>query len=591
MFPRASWLRAWLVFSLMMAFTGSAGAWVETVVRSHRATITVERDGKAIVRHELVMKLRGGPMKLLEIGGMGTNIEPLPDAIVRRAVEGSASQWPLIPESLEDGSLRLKIGAPRGIRGGSYLFDFAYAIDLRASRLIEPAEDGVSLSWIGPRLSSGVDSAQVTFIVPRGTSPPRLFEPRPGVDEGLAANILLGGLRRGDQADEVDLVRTHLASGEPAVWKIWVSRDALLSDTPALAEGRAPLSHGPVDGVRGTRIDRERLSLSALLACCFGLLLFFKARSVVSLGRFTDAREKPLIPLSPVGRAALGSALVGTAVWLGLGHQPTIAVALGAVAAGLGTYLLPVRRVRPRGPGQWAPLERSAIKSRTLPGGLWETRSFSGFSFCTALMAGCLFVGYRILPVSNYLALMTVALSLLIVPLFWTGGRKDFPQSPVEQAKPWHDRIQAAFGGEMAEIQLWGRQAMLVGADVAAVDEVRVRFLLHRAPAGLRAFEVAFEEAAGAHVLPSVLLRVLDDSRALACLPTDLPWRRGRTPEERVALLRPAAPTPAQLLRLLRSLVATFRAAQVGHTKRARRSSGSSDLAANLGIPSTAAPM
>ena len=76
MSTRASRPIAGLVFLLLLALTGTAQAWVETAVRSHEARIEVARDGTAVVRHQLVLKVRGGPMKSVEIGGMGTEIEP-----------------------------------------------------------------------------------------------------------------------------------------------------------------------------------------------------------------------------------------------------------------------------------------------------------------------------------------------------------------------------------------------------------------------------------------------------------------------------------------------------------------------------------
>ena len=218
-------LLAWLGFALLIVLTKPADAWVETAVRGHRAEVVVHRDGRATVRHELELKVRGGPMKLLELGGMGTNIEPLPDALVRRATEGSAGLWPLTPSSLEDGSLRLKIAASRGLSGGNYLFSFGYTMDLGGENLISRSGDGYQLTWIGPRLSSGVDSARVTFVVPRADEAPRLAPSAEG--DGLPASVLLGEVRRGERNDEVDLVRTHLATGEPAVWRIWVSDQAL----------------------------------------------------------------------------------------------------------------------------------------------------------------------------------------------------------------------------------------------------------------------------------------------------------------------------------------------------------------------------
>src|SRR5690606_10438707 len=131
--PRHLW---WQILCVLFAWSSSANAWVETAVRGHEARVEVHKDGQAIGRHELLLKVRGGPMQALEVNGIGTGIEPLPDAIVRRAMEGSAGAWPLTVSSTEDGAVRLKINAERGIRGGSYLFQFAYRVDLRSEEHI-----------------------------------------------------------------------------------------------------------------------------------------------------------------------------------------------------------------------------------------------------------------------------------------------------------------------------------------------------------------------------------------------------------------------------------------------------------------------
>lgn len=180
MATRASSLLSLLVLLALFLFPHEAHAWVETNIRSHQARIEVNRDGSAIVRHELLIKLRGGPTKAIEVGGVGNSIVPLPDALVRRAAEGSASKWPLTVSSLEDGSVRLKILNERGIRGGSYLFSFAYSIDLNELNWITPTQSGAEITWVGPRLVSGVDSAKATFVIPRGELPPPALPPLMG---------------------------------------------------------------------------------------------------------------------------------------------------------------------------------------------------------------------------------------------------------------------------------------------------------------------------------------------------------------------------------------------------------------------------
>jgi len=582
---RAPFYSAFLVFLSLLFLTSSAGAWVETAVRSHEARVEVAPDGTALVRHELVLKVRGGPMKSLEIGGMGTAIEPLPDASVRRAVEGSASAWPLTVSSLEDGSVRLRIGAERGIRGGSYLFSFAYSIDLNELGFLKATEEGVLVTWVGPRLTTGVDSAKVTFAVPRGALEPRIFES----DKDEGASVLLGELRRGAQVDEVELVRAHLAVGEPAIWRILISGEGLLQ-APALAsaENTGPRlqSAGAASGAapwKGER--RSQLVLSFLLAFFYAALVFIKAFLVRSAAATAEARVRPLLPGGPVLRSFVSLVAVAAAVFFGLTHRPGVAVGLGMLAACLSTYLLPTRIVKPRGPGTWEEVDLSSLgKRERLPGTWLEARSLFGSLLFSALTIVVLLVAYRLLPSSNYLALMTTVLSVLLVPVFFTGRTSDLPRGAIAQAEPWLRYASRAIEPSIAKVELWGRRAAASEKGKTDFDETRLRLVLGNAPAGLRALEVSLDEAAGACVLPCVVVRVLEDSPTMLRLPSDVPWQRGRSTEERVALLRPTAPTQAQLLRLLKSLLGALRGVQESKTSR-RSSGGSAAVASNLVTP------
>ncbi|GEM_PF-486529 len=565
MISRASSFWGILVLVALFFLPHTAHAWVETTVRSHQAHVLVNEDGSAIVRHELVLKVRGGPMKALEIDGIGSSIEPLPDALVRRAVEGSASVWPLTVSALEGGGLRLSIGAERGIRGGSYLFSFAYSVDLNDLGRISAQKDGVVISWIGPRLSSGVDSAKVIFVTPRGKVEPRL----PSGEE--AGSVLLGEVRRGAEFDEIELVRAHLATGEPALWRVLVSPEVIRTpafdqqvtglqgeDSSAGARYQSPTLGGKASAFRGLWV--------AGLGTVFGVLVFLKAWWLRRAAELLDVRNKALIPCPPALRAILSGALVSGCVWFALSYRPWLSVGFLALAVVFSTHLLPVRRVRPRGPGHWEKLEDlREEKANKLPGRLFETRSLPGFLFFCLLSFPILKGAHYLLPLSNYLALMVAGSYLLLLPLFWTGRLVDLPQSSREQVGTWLKFLTKALDPTVATVEPWGRRAIQGDSSgfeksQPQADEIRLRILLKKIPLGLRAMEVSFDESAGSTVLPCVILRVLDDSPTLDGLPKEIVWQRGRTQEEKVALLRPAAPTRAQLLRLVRTLLSSLRA-------------------------------
>lgn len=595
MSARASSCLLWAVFALVLMTPRGALGWVETIVRSHEARVEVHPDGGAVVRHDLVLKVRGGPMKSIEIGGIGTIGDPLPDAGVRSAVQGSSGAWPLAISSLEDGSLRLRIGAERGLRGGTYQFTFGYHVDLKELGRIEATEDGVELSFIGPRLTSGVDSAKVTFVVPRAARAPRL-----GRADETGAGVLLSEVRRGAEQDEVELVRAHLAIGEPAIWRVVVDRDAISSaafESPAdLAALRTPPGVVPQTVLLEGNAARRYLPLAVMLGILFGSLAFFKGRFVRKAGSLSDVRVKPLLPGTPLFRAFVVVCAVSGGTILALVQRPWWAVAALSVACAAATHLLPVRIVRPRGPGVWELVDEGTHPHRrTLPGRMFEVSHVLGFATFASLTLTILLAAYRLLPQSNYFSLMVLSLELVLIPLFFTGQLRDFPQLPVEQARPWLKYLRRGVDSQVARVELWGRrssvgeQSTRRGSTLQDFDETRIRLILGEVPAGLRALEVSLDEAAGACVMPCVVIRALEDSTAVRALPSDVPWQRGRAPEERVAVLRPSAPTPAQLLRLLRTLLTNLRAAARHSSSRLDRSPGRGASTSKESLPSSQA--
>ncbi len=580
MAPRAPAVFGWLVFSVLVFISGPAFSWVETAVKSHEARVEVAEDGTALVRHQLVLKVRGGPMKSLELSGITGTVTPLPDANVRVAVEGSHSQWPLKVALQEDGSFHLRILAERGLRGGSYLFSFAYSLDLEEQGFVQAVSDGYELTWVGPRLSTGVDSAKVVFVVPRAESPPKLAD-----TTGVASGVLLGEVRRGASTDEIDLIRAHLAEREPAVWKVVVPSESLRALKKRKEQGQpalTPLSQ-KARVLSSNASQRTRIFLSSALGLIYALLVFFKFHQTRNLGKKWDVRVKPLLPGPPWLRAPLAGGLVLSATFFAIRLEPYTAVILGALAACFATHLLPVRITRPRGPGHWEQVSEQLREStRGMRSGWFEVRSLRGFLLFFLLSFTLLALAYRVLPSSSYLALMICAGFTLLVPLFWTGRLADFPEAPISQARPWFSFLTRAMDPGVAEIQLWGRRA--IDGDRAVLverkyDETRLRVVLKQPPVGLRALEISMDEGPGATVLPCVIVRVLVDSAAHTALPTDIPWTRGRTSEERVAILRPACPTRAQLLRLVRTLQTHLRGAASRSMSTSSRSRGSAEAA------------
>ncbi|HSC86012.1 MAG TPA: hypothetical protein VLC09_02030 [Polyangiaceae bacterium] len=553
---RRSLLRLALTLALFVPTVASA--WVETTVRSHHARVIVGPDAKGEVRQELVIKLRGGPLPALELDGFAQGMEVLPDASVSRVEQGATGLLAaLTPTPSPAGGLRLDIALDRGLRGGNYLFQFGHGVSFRDVGWLESRGDDVLVTFVGPRLPTGVDAARVTFVVPHGTYPPRL----PEQASGPAAGILVHQLRQGADSDELELVRAHLAVAEPATWQILVARDAFGLTSPATL----PAPQGPVPVVERA-LRRGGFSWSQVLgavgvALAFAALAWAKGLTVNRAAAVRGARPRPLVPGAPWLRALLTGVAAGGAIVAAWQHRPGWAAALALGACLPLTFLLPVRGTAPRGPGAWKKLDLGeSLPVERLPGRLLDAATLPGcLLFGLAwLVAGGL--AYRALASSTYVALLVVLLALVLVPLFWTGRQSDLPQLPVVQGRHWLRYLERKLGVPGVQLELWGRVPTGLGLQDAEhapelpPDEVRVRLVPQKIENGLRALEVVLEEGPGAFVVPCALVRVLEDSEAARRLSPRLPWQRGRSSEEKVALVRPSLPVPRALVALLRQL-------------------------------------
>lgn len=537
---RVLFLRAWALTLCLLAFPATSYAWQESTVLAHRMRVRIEAGLEATVSHELLVKIRGGPVKSFPLVGVAPDVELLPDATVRMA-QNTWNQWPLSATARPDGSLDLNIVSPKGLRGGSYLFSLSYRTTFDdPSRLSLKGERAI-LRWVGPRLDSGVDTVRLTFDLPKGEEAPILSDQH----EALGAVAILEQVRRGDR-DEVDLVRAHVAKGEPTVWEIEVGQDALglatESEGPrALSPKAAPVirRHRPIELWFG-------LGLGLLLAA----LSFGKARDLKKRASALGAIARPLIPL-PAWLRALGAwACFGAAAFAAGTEEPALAalLLLGAVLSG--AYLAPVRATAPRGPGSWRVIPNEALEHlKPRERGWFDVSSWRGSLIFCAIVAGLAFAGYRVLPSSPYRALLLLTGALPFVPLFLTGRLSDFPVSPLTEGRAWLRYLKKALAPEGLKLTLWGRYPPdTVDFIEAPLDEARLRIELKERVQGLKAFEIAFEEGAGRFVLPCLLLRVLDDSEARTRLASLNGFIRGRDVSERVVIVRPPLPTPKELL-------------------------------------------
>lgn len=567
------------VLCLVSALPRSAAAWIEMDVRTHRATLTVEANAQAEVRHDLLLRVRGGPLQALEIEGVGQEIEPLGDATVRAVGKGLGRVWPMELEARDDGVLVLRVGAEKGLRSGVYRFEFGYRLDVSERGWLEGKGDRARITWVQPRFSSGIDSAQVVFRVPRAAAMPSL----PDDEDGPAAAVLLTEVRRGSDFDEVELIRAHVARGEPAVWQVDVDGSIFpgLAAEPDAEAAISPVVSPP----RRLLLPRTPFWVwlfGGALGLVYAVVLWVKGRALRRTCTELGIRERTLVPLPAGIRVPLAGALLGVAATLALLESPTLAGLAWAGALLLAALLPPWREPKPRGPGEWVRLrdEELAHPPRRVASGRWLDASDPRGAFLLAvIVAATLGAAWSLLPISPYRAGLTLASASAWLPVFLTGRSVDLPADPAWGALPLYLWLAKRLSRDQAvSTELWARRPLhkalhkgssvpstvpdavpqelaasrspAPGATAAGYDELRLRLLREGALPGVRAVEVGVEVGGGLVALPCVIVRVQDESLAYRALPHTVHWVRGRSAEERVAILRPRLPTRNQCLEL-----------------------------------------
>lgn len=553
---------------LLLVWVSPAAAWIETSVRSDLVTVEVGRDGKAVVTHELIMRVRGGPLKSFELAGADTDAELLPNASVSntRAGAGVGESTPLLIEPSDDGTLKIEIDDEKGLRRGSYLFRFAYRTNLLGRDLITPKGSSVELRWVGPRLESGVDSAKVVFRLPQANVPPRVPDTQsPSAGVGMAEEfdgVFLSNLSREADRDVLEVVRPHVAKGEPVVWRVVADASAFEAFAPSAED--APVVGREVQGPHG--VSRLALWIAAgITSLLFALLVALKARAVSMACSVREATARTLLPLPAALRSALSGVLLGGALVVGvLLDQPTLFGVLLVLCMLCATHLSPRMVQGMRGPGSWRGLEARWLTSsddeRPLPGRFLDTGRLPGFLCFAALLAGFGVAAAFVFQRSPYFGMMIAIGSACLLPVFCTGRAGELPPDPVARPRRLLRYLIKKLGGRK------GVDARLVGRfpeGLSTPDELRLEVLPRRGLRGLRAIEVGLEyhqTGTGPVGMPCVIVRVQDESAAYQALPRNVVWTRGRDEDERVTILRPKLPTFSMTLALVARLVVVLSA-------------------------------
>ncbi|HEU4407207.1 MAG TPA: hypothetical protein VFS43_18200 [Polyangiaceae bacterium] len=574
--PRALRALAPLFFfaTLVAALPRSAWAWVEASVTAHSATVALDAAGRARVTHDILLRVRGGPLEQFDVPGVDLDAAPEGEATAtpvreRDGGEGgeevTGAPSPLRAELRAAGTLRL---SPRekGLKKGTYRVRVSYRTDLVKSGALRRDGALVALQWFGPRWPGGVDNDRCVFVVPASPTPPR------PAAEGDAEASAVGvpyqtASRRTEAGDELELVRAHVAQGERAAWRIRVDPRALAEVTDRRV---VPPSPEALEALEGPSSDERRaIALVGLgLFLLASALTALKNRQAALHAAAAGARVPPLVPLPGDARAALAGAAAALGVGLQLAWRSPLAGTLVLLAAmALMAHRPPVALSPARPPGRWlvvseddafapGPRVRDAFLDAGTPSG---RLLLAAVALCLAALAAWL---ERVAPAHAPLVLLD---GLALVPLFFTGRRGELPPSLARAPAPLLRRVLRAL--QKADPSLRAVPFVRFVRGTGEPDELRLLVKSAAGPEGLQGLEIgcAYAIGPGGPALGvELLVRVRGGSAAEAFLRANAPgarWSDGRAEGERVATLEPDARGVRPAAELARRTLADLRAA------------------------------
>lgn len=554
----------WSVLALLVVLhPKEARAWIETTVLSDDVRLYVERSGGAVVEHQLMMRVRGSPMRSFALGGVDADAQPEGEAVALPQRDGASAhveeRVPLTVVMGPDGSLRLQVDDSKGLPRGTYLLKFRYRTDLVKAGALEKDGTMVKLRWLGARLPNGLDSAKTVVVLP-----PAPTEPAAGdrdADLGLSStSAFLTTTKRFPDRDEIELVRPHVAKAEQVAWAVRMDPRSLSGvNDPRI---RPPPSTA-VKAILRTE-SRERqvfLAVAAGVAILITALTAIKGRQVELAAQATGLTPRPFFK-APVHVRAF---FAGPTVALGVGLQllaepPVIGTVLLVGAMLLMAHRTPLPRPASRGPGRWLPLsEEEAFQPAPRLRDAWMDVSTRGGK--VALVLAAIAVGVAACAtwrVSPYHANLVVLDALMLVALFFTGRSSELTpslkQGPAEPLKKMLRELRRKLPN--ARVVPWARFPQGQGEP----DELRLMILPKAALRGLNGIELGYSfpvGAGGAIACPEILVRVAEETDAARKARSLAPfgrWVHGRKAGELVLSLEPRSTSWHAVVALVGSL-------------------------------------
>jgi hypothetical protein len=535
-----------LIFLGLLAYARAAraAAWIETTVASDAVTVELQRDGRATVSHSIALKIRGGPLKSWTLQGIDRDAEPLPEASVvnANATNSQNTRHDLELTKGDDESLQIDIDDDRGLKQGTYLLQFAYRTDFRNTKMIRARGTWLEIGWIGPRFSTGLDGAKVTFRLPAASTSPRLPELDVDPDlpnvEGAPVDSFVSTVRRNTSFDEIDLMRAHVAQGEPVLWRLWASPAAF--DSTILPTSSLAIDHSspPVVPIAASKLNGWSWIAIALTAGILWIsLLLAKLRLYTADCLAEGAVPRAVLRLNPVLRVTLSGFFVAAAVLLAWSWQtPTLATLCIAAAMLCAAQNAPRDTHALRGPGVWLPLTDAeafsrndpATRSRFMDASRWQGRLM--LTLWLLVVASVMFVVARR---SSYDAALLGLLSPLPLVLFLTARHTQLPSARrLRTARFLAQLHRRLTNGQGLKVIAWAR----FPEGEASPDELRLRVIPPQTVPGFLGLEVAYCQTTDSQESTvSLLLRAVDGTAAQQAFCGQLVWQRGRRADERVA--------------------------------------------------------
>lgn len=556
----ASWV-ARFVWIALLTVTWPAYGWIENHVTGHDVRIEVDRMGKAQIEHRIQWKTNGNVrQKKFEIRGIDADAEPLPDSYVVPARDAMSSSLesaiPLVLETTvgDEPTLKMTVDDKRGLRRGPYVFVVRYRTNLRARDLVRRDGGLVRVQWHGPIWEDGFGNTRITFLLPHAPTPPRAVEPAPDDGDESLSPTVLSEVRRSDDKDEIELLRTYAREKESIAWVVRVDPRALAPLPKPAASGLDPPPEG--DEVRGIELPWSRrvtLGIGAAMLAVMTLLIALKERYVRRVAAAVEAQMPPLVPLpiwlrAPLAALALTGGVALQIVW-GRYLEAAVAVVVAALLTSHGTARA-AGTTTMRGPGRWLSIsEEEAWGQLRSPVGLLDASTRRGKLMLLATLAGVAAASFYFAKTSMVHAVFIGLDSIVFLALFGTGKQAAMPADLTVEPARFLSQLVKRLGSMKGVGDL--RMVPRIRIPIGAVDPDELRLLIApRLPLrGFTAIEVGLTYVIGfgARVaLPEVLVRVVANSpcdEALAAATRNCRIMPGRKPDERVLAFSPRLPS------------------------------------------------